>query len=61
MKVTFQTCCCADAHKSFLVAIIIKTTGGIEPSYQKSVFLPLTVLFLNSSTGFSTITAGISG
>ena len=38
MKVTFQTCCGADVHKSFLVATIIKTTGGIEPSYQKRRF-----------------------
>ena len=38
MKVTFQTCCSVDIHKSFLVATIIKTTGGIEPSYQKRRF-----------------------
>ena len=38
MKVTFQTCCGVDGHKSFLVATIIKTTGGIEPSYQKRRF-----------------------
>ncbi len=38
MKVTFQTCCGVDVHKSFLVATIIKTTGGIEPSYQKRLF-----------------------
>ena len=38
MKVTFQTCCGVDVHKSFLVATIIKTTGGIEPSYQKKRF-----------------------
>ena len=38
MKVTFQTCCGVDVHKSFLVAAIIKTTGGIEPSYQKKRF-----------------------
>ena len=35
MKVTYQTCCGVDVHKSFLVATIVKTTGGIEPSYQK--------------------------
>ena len=35
MKVTYQTCCGVDGHKSFLVATIVKTTGGIEPSYQK--------------------------
>ena len=38
MKVTYQTCCGVDVHKSFLVATIIKTTGGIEPSYQKKRF-----------------------
>ena len=38
MKVTFQTCCGVDIQKSFLVATIIKTTGGIEPSYQKRRF-----------------------
>ena len=38
MKVTYQTCCCVDVHKSFLVATIIKTSGGIEPDYQKKRF-----------------------
>ena len=38
MKVTYQTCCGVDVHKSFLVATIIKTTAGIEPSYQKERF-----------------------
>ena len=38
MKVTYQTCCGVDVHKSFLVATIIKTNGGIEPSYQKKRF-----------------------
>lgn len=38
MKVTYQTCCGVDVHKSFLVATIIKTTAGIEPSYQKKQF-----------------------
>jgi len=38
MKLTYQTCCGVDVHKSFLVATIIKTTGGIEPSYQKKRF-----------------------
>ena len=38
MKVTFQTCCGVDIHKSFLVATIIKTSSGIEPSYQKRRF-----------------------
>ena len=39
MKVTYQSCCGVDIHKSFLVATIVKTTGGIEPSYQKKRFL----------------------
>ena len=38
MKVTYQTCCDVDVHKSFLVATIVKTTSGIEPSYQKKRF-----------------------
>lgn len=38
MKVTFQTCCSVDVHKSFLIATIIKTTTGIEPPYQKTRF-----------------------
>ena len=38
MKVTFLTCCGVDVHKSFLVATIIKTTGGIDPSYLKKRF-----------------------
>ena len=33
MKVTYQTCCGVDVHKSFLVATIVKTTGGIAVSY----------------------------
>ncbi|MEF2868503.1 MAG: IS110 family transposase [Anaerobutyricum sp.] len=38
MKVTYPICCGVDVHKSFLIATIIKTTGGIEPSYQKKRF-----------------------
>ena len=38
MKVTYPICCGVDVHKSFLVATIIKTTGSIEPSYQKKRF-----------------------
>ena len=38
MKVTYQTCCGVDVYKSFLVATIVKTTGGIEPSYLKKRF-----------------------
>ena len=51
MKVVYQTCCGVDVHKSFLVATIIKTTSGIEPSYQKSVSLPSTILSFSSKTG----------
>ena len=38
MKVIYQTCCGVDVHKSFLVATIIKTTSGVQPSYQKKRF-----------------------
>ncbi len=38
MKVVYQTCCGVDIHKSFLVAAIIKTTSGVQPSYQKKRF-----------------------
>ena len=38
IKVTYQTCCGVDVHESFLVVTIIKTTAGIEPSYQKKRF-----------------------
>ena len=38
MKVVYQTCCGVDVHKSFLVATIIKTTSGVEPSYHKKRF-----------------------
>ena len=38
MKVTYLTCCGVDVHKFFLVTTIIKTTGGIEPSYRKRRF-----------------------
>ncbi|MDF2611137.1 MAG: Mobile element protein [Lachnospiraceae bacterium] len=38
MKVTYQTYCGVDVHKSFLVATIIKTSGGVEPDYQKKRF-----------------------
>lgn len=38
IKITYQTCCGVDVHKSFLVATIIKTTGGIDPFYQKKRF-----------------------
>ena len=38
MKVIFQTCCGVDVQNSFLVATIIKTSNGIEPSYQKRRF-----------------------
>lgn len=38
MKVVYQTCCGIDVHKTFLVATIIKTTNGIQPSYEKKRF-----------------------
>ena len=38
MKVVYQICCGVDVHKSFLVATIIKTTSGVQPSYQKKRF-----------------------
>ena len=38
VKVVYQTCCGVDVHKSFLVATIIKTTSGVQPSYQKKRF-----------------------
>ena len=38
MQATYPTCCGVDVHKSFLVATIIKTTSGFEPSYQKRRF-----------------------
>ena len=41
MKVTYQTGCGVDVHKSFLVATIIKTTNGFEPSYSKETFFYL--------------------
>ena len=38
MKVVYSVCCGVDVHKTFLVATIISTTGGIEPHYQKKRF-----------------------
>jgi len=38
MKVVYLTCCGVDVHKKFLVATIIKTTDGVQPSYQKKRF-----------------------
>ena len=38
MKVVYQSCCGVDVHKSFLVATVIKTTSGVQPSYQKKRF-----------------------
>ena len=46
MKVVYQTCCGVDVHKSFLVATIIKTTSGIQPSYQKKRFSAFRSLIL---------------
>ena len=60
MKVTYLTCCGVDVHKSFLVATIVKTTGGIEPSYQKKRFSPSITQFLSSNNGFLKMTAMMS-
>lgn len=38
MKVVYRTCCGVDVHKSFLVATIIRTTDGVQPSYRKERF-----------------------
>ena len=38
MKVVYPTCCGIDVHKSFLVATIIKTANGLQPSYLKKRF-----------------------
>lgn len=38
MRVVYNTCCGVDVHKKFLVATIIKTTDGIQPSYLKQRF-----------------------
>lgn len=38
MKVVYQICCGVDVHKKFLVATIIKTSKGDQPSYQKKRF-----------------------
>lgn len=38
MNVVYPTCCGVDVHKSFLVATIIKTTNGLQPSYLKKRF-----------------------
>ena len=48
MKVIYQTCCGFDVHKFILVATIIKTTSGVQPSYQKKHFST----FNNSKNGF---------
>lgn len=41
MKVVYHTDCGVDVHEAFLVATIIKTTSGIEPSDQKKRFFYL--------------------
>jgi len=38
MKVVYPVCCGIDVHKSFLVATLITTTNGLQPSYQKKRF-----------------------
>ena len=60
MKVTFQTCCGVDIHKSFLVATIIKTTGGIEPSYQKRRFSTFNNSILEFKNGYLKMNASMS-
>ena len=55
MKVTYQTCCGVDVHKKFLVATIVKTTGGMEPSYQKKRFSAFNNSILELNSGFSTM------
>lgn len=51
MKVVYSTCCGVDVHKTFLVATIIKTTKGVQPSYQKNVSLLSTVISGVSNSG----------
>ena len=60
MKVTYPTCCGVDVHKSFLVATIIKTTGGIEPSYQKKRFSTFNNSILDFNHGFLKMNAMMS-
>ena len=55
MKVVYPTCCGVDVHKSFLVATIIKTTSGIEPSYQKKRFSTFNNSILEFKNGCWTI------
>ena len=38
MKVTYQTCCGVDVHKSFPVATIVKTTGALSLLTKKKRF-----------------------
>lgn len=38
MIVVYKTCCGVDVHKKFLIATIIKTKEGTQPSYQKKRF-----------------------
>ena len=38
MKVVYPVCCGVDVHKSFLVATVISTTSGLEPSYSRKRF-----------------------
>lgn len=39
MKVTYQTCCDVDIHKTFLVVAIVKSTAEIKTTYQKILSL----------------------
>lgn len=59
MEVTLQTCCGIDVHKSFLVAVIIRTTVELNLFTLKSGFPLLIILFWNSSVGFLTIVVAI--
>ena len=60
MKVVYQTCCGVDVHKSFLVATIIKTTSGVQPSYQKKRFSTFNNYILEFKNGCWTIPAVMS-
>lgn len=60
MKVVYQICCGVDVHKSFLVATIIKTTSGVQPSYQKKRFSTFNNSILEFKNGCWTIPVVIS-
>ena len=58
MKVTYQTCCGVNVYTSFLPVTIVKTTGALSLLPQRNP--PLTIQFLNSSNGLSTMIAMMS-